>query len=65
MKIAPTKLYSNGIFAYGFIKAINQLDEFCISRAHFDDQKNFEIMGARYDIKKIFKIKTKIKLSLL
>ncbi len=58
-----TQLYTNGILAAH--RDLSGLDLLCISRAHYDDKKNKEIMGVEYDLDAIRKKGIPIKFSLL
>jgi len=62
---APTQVYTNGAFVVQRGARLRNLLYLCLSRLHYDEKKNFKLMGVRYkplDIQKLF---APIKMSLV
>lgn len=60
---AHSQLYTNAALAEK--TNLSNLDLLCISRTHYDDKKNYEIMGVKYNLNNIRQKGIPIKFSLL
>lgn len=60
---AYSQLYTNAALAEK--TDLSGLDLLCISRAHYSDKRNYEIMGTKYNLDKIRQKRIPIKFSLL
>ncbi|MBI4153779.1 radical SAM protein [Candidatus Woesearchaeota archaeon] len=61
---AKTQLYTHGANLRG-IKNLSKLESLCISRAHYDDKINWQIMGVEYKLSAGLEHRVPIKFSLL
>jgi len=61
---APTQVYTNGSLIHrgGGLRKLLYL---CLSRMHYDEKKNFKLMGVRYRILDMQKLFTPIKMSVV
>jgi len=62
---APTQVYTNGSFVIQRGARLRKLLYLCLSRMHYDEKKNFKLMGVRYRMLDMQHLFTPIKMSVV